>query len=411
MNPSLSADIQRARILIDQRRYRDAIPYLLEHLASCPNDIYCLSVLAECHINLGKLIDATRVIDSALAISPADDKLMYLKSRVAFYKKRLDTSIQHLEEAIAINPNQPSYFAAWGEVLMYKNDFTQVLAKAEQGLALDPENSICLSLRSHALFQLGKTATAISDLEHMLSQNPEDVGLHCSLGWKWLEVGDYPRATGYLRESLRLDPNYDWANQGILLAMQAKYWVCRPYIKYNFLFKTHVRRLLLGLLVGFPLLGYWISVLFLPLYIVLAVMLLSPWLVLPIGNIMLLFSRSGRTALPSVQTRISSAIGFLLLMIIAATAGYWLMTTKFLLAIGMVAGALILPLGSVYLSHKKVRWPLASFYTWLLAVLGIIGIYRTIASGHLFNGWMIAMFIALYIFQLFALKVFGQLRK
>jgi len=97
--------------------------------------------------------------------------------------------------------------------------------------ALDPEHAGCLNLRAMAEVKLGRKAQAAATIEAALARDPENAGTHANRGWTYLEESDPGRALEHFREALRLDPENEWAREGMVEALKARHGVYRLVLR------------------------------------------------------------------------------------------------------------------------------------------------------------------------------------
>ncbi len=62
--------------------------------------------------------------------------------------------------------------------------------------------------------------------------NPNNPNTHANLGWALLHKGEHEKAMIHFREALRLDPELQWAQQGIVEALKARHFIYRVMLKY-----------------------------------------------------------------------------------------------------------------------------------------------------------------------------------
>ena len=62
--------LQRAHILLQQKRYVEAEKMLASLTQDNPNDVLVLSMLAETKIELDKIAEAEEIVNSAIGIDP-----------------------------------------------------------------------------------------------------------------------------------------------------------------------------------------------------------------------------------------------------------------------------------------------------------------------------------------------------
>jgi len=394
--------IQRAHLLLQQGRYKDAVTALRQHLSTYANDIDGLYLLALCYLNLQNTEEAEHIISNALSLAPADDRFFYLRANIAFHKNQYSAAINAVSEAVAINPHDAAYFALWSQILLFKKEYSQALEKAEEGLAIDPENEACLNLRSNALFNLGKKEEAFSNLHEALEHNPENAYTHANIGWKWLQAGDHKQALEHFRESLKLDPNQQWAKSGMVQAMQARYWLYRMFLKYAFFMSRQKAGVQWAVIIGIFVLSRIASTVFFPLYVVLALAAISTWLIGPVSNLFLRLNPYGRYALTPEQTKVSTLVGIFMLVGLLAAGGFWLTSIAALLALAIAAGVLLLPLSSLYASDSPKWRKIFLVYTVAVGVLGVCGVAEAWYDGDPFNTFMTVMLLGVFAYQFLA---------
>ena len=189
---------------------------------------------------------------------------------------------------------------------------------------------------------------------------------HANQGWTLLHQGQPKKALEHFRESLRLDPENEWARQGIVEALKARNFIYAIMLRY-FLFMSKFRRqgqwaIVLGAYFGAQVLGGigrsnpglrpWI----LPLQILYVVFALMSWIASPLFNLMLRVNRFGRLALSREQTVASNWLGLCLLLALVSLGGWF--ETEFYspwLFAALVFGLLALPVSAIY--RCQSGWP------------------------------------------------------
>lgn len=394
--------IQRAQILLQQGRFEDAFTTLRQHLSTNAHDTDGLFLLAICYLETNKLPEAAQVAGDALSFAPHDDRFLYLQSRIAFLKNQYQEAIQAIKAAVALNPYRVDYFAMWSQILLSRKDYEGALHKAEEGLAVNPEDEACLNLRSHALFNLGKKEEAFSDLHEALEHNPENAYTHANLGWKWLEAGNHRKALEHFRESLKINPNNDWARHGMVQAMKARYWLYRQFLNYAFFMGRQKARTQWIIIIAIFVLTQIANQVFFPLYVLLALLAISTWLITPVSNLFLRLNPYGRYALSREQTQVSNIVGILLSVALAAAISYWITNLQGLLALSICSGIMLLPAAGFYIPESKKNRNIIRWYTLSLAALGILGVGYAFITNDPFNIFVTVMLIGVFLYQILA---------
>lgn len=360
----ITQQLDRARILLRHGRYTEAQQQIQQYLAAEPYDGEAHTLLAIINLQLGKTDEALNEIVQAISLQPSHDYSYYISSKVLFQKKRLPESEVKIREAIALNPLAPEYFSWLSQIQMHKKDFADALQSADEGLAIDPSNINCLNSRAIALTKLKKKDEAYQTIKDVLTEDPHNSISHANTGWAMLERNDHRKALNHFTESLRINPNNEWAKSGMIESLKARYRVYRIFLRYMFWIgnmKNHHQWMVIGGLyvliqilkgVGnaFPSLELFI----LPVVILYALFAFSTWIIQPVFNLLLRLHPQGKYALSRHEKLSSEYVACSLL--IGATAfviAFFNNSAPGWLALGIFGITFSLPLASMYRSQVK----------------------------------------------------------
>jgi len=224
---------QRASILIDQNRHEDAATMLAEALSNNPEDTSALYLLALCQMNIpSKISEAIETINRAISIDSWNSSFFALRSLV--YNK-LDKHKQALEDAdraICTDPENVFAHIAHGSALLGMEKWRDAEMAFRAALAIDPDNTDAGNLLTMSLRHQNQMSKTTGQVEHLLAKNPNDSFSHANAGWVALERHDLKKAKFHFLESLRLDPDSEYARNGILETFKAKSPFYRLYLDY-----------------------------------------------------------------------------------------------------------------------------------------------------------------------------------
>lgn len=300
--------MNRALLLIGQRRFEQAASDLRAALAENPELASAHWALAICLSNLEQLDDAQREIEAAIALRPDMGTYHCLLAEILLVRGRLSAARTAIDEAIRQDPDSSDALAISGRIHYRRSDWLAALADAERGLECDPEDTACINLRAEALIKLGRRDEATTLLESALRENPEDADTHANQGWALLQAGRREPAMEHFREALRLEPGHSWARQGIIEAMKARSPVYRLVLAWIFWMSRFSLTAQWGIAFGSYLAQDWLIVAAgnadFPLSLVITLVriglmgfVLALWLASPLLNLTLLTDRFGRYAL------------------------------------------------------------------------------------------------------------------
>lgn len=224
--------LQRASLLLQQRRYDMAHRELRNLLADDPENVAAHALLsvalsqderigedARTEIHREQLRLATHHAEQAVALEPGDPSGHYAMAIAALRRNRHRDAIAAAEQAIRLDPHDADYHAALSMAEMGRRNFSAALSAAEQGLSNEPEHARCGNLRALALDRLGRGGDAIATAGEQLRRNPESSHAHAILGFAHLNRGEHRQAKEAFREALRLDPTDEFARQGMIQAI------------------------------------------------------------------------------------------------------------------------------------------------------------------------------------------------
>lgn len=390
----MTAHLERARILIQQRRIDDAQRELLIALAENPDHGETLYLLAYCFNAKNDTEEALKYIGKAIALQPDNDLNYYLFSRILFEADRLPEAQEKIDQAIHLNPFDADYFGVASLIRLNRKEYQAALDKANEGLKIDPENQTCLNSRSTALVKLNKKTEAFSTIQTALEKDPENSYTHANYGWGLLEKGNHKKALEHFRESLKLKPDNEYAQSGMVQALKAKYWIYRMFLKYAFWIGNMKGKLQWVLIIGFYLGIRLLSTIaqqspelkkiILPVIILYSVFAISTWIISPLFNIMLLLNPYGRYALKQDERRASYFTGTGLFVALAGLILFLSTGNNLFLLITGYGVTMMIPLASMFHRSGKNKNAL-KIYAGIMGSIGLIALYMSFSSGELFN--------------------------
>ena len=205
-----------------------------------------------------------------------------------------------------------------------------------------------------------------------------------------VERGEHKQACEHFREALRIDPELEWARQGILHAMRARNPIYRVILKF-FLFMAKLsdkaqwgviiglyfgQRVLRGIAKANPALEPYVM----PILVLYLGFCLLTWVANPLFNLVLRLDKFGRLVLDDDERAASNWIGLCLVgFVVFLVVGLITKVTGILL-LAAVCGLLMIPVSGTYAC--ELGWPRKSMtiYTAVLAVAGIGGALLELAG-------------------------------
>lgn len=378
----MSEHIEHARILMSQTRFVQAEQKLRQALTIDPEDTEVLSMLSHCLCSQDKFEEATETARRAVALAP-DWCFTHYTLGFALYSRDLyEDAETAVLEALRIDPEDPDYYFLLGMIYFEQRQWRQALQAAEQGLSNEADHDNCINLRSMALVKLGRKTEAEETIQAALARDPENGMTQANLGWTLIEKGDYQRAMEHFREALRLDPNQDWARQGIVKALKAHNPLYRPMLKYFLWMSKLAKNAGWGIIIGAYILFRVLRVIagnapqtrvfiypLLALYIGFAIL---TWIADPLFDLLLRLHPIGRHALTRAQITASNIIMGLLIATASNLVVFIAIQSTQFLILAVVCFILSLPVSGTFRASPGRGRVILALYTCLLAALAAI---------------------------------------
>jgi tetratricopeptide (TPR) repeat protein len=366
---------QRVSLLMNSGRAELAANELRRILLENPNDGYAHAYLSLCLSDMGQHNEATSHAREAIANDPALDFAHFSLGRSLLQRNRPKDALEPAEEAVRLDHTSSSNQSLLSQVWFALGKWKNSLDAAEQGLQYDPEDEVCSNLRNMALRRLGQSSDAEQSLRVALEKAPESSLTHANLAWSLLEQGKRKEALKHFEEALRLDPNSEYARNGMITALRATFWPYRILIS----FFAWMQRLpsaarwaiMLGGYFGvqqldslsdrFPAIQPFVT----PIVVVYLLFAVSTWIADPLLNIALCFSRYGRRALNKREKLFAMSVASILVVgVIVVAWGTFANMNPYLLFFGLLVCFVALLVAGV--ERCEAGWPRTT--AWLIVI-------------------------------------------
>jgi len=388
----MNQNLQRALLLFQQSRHDMAETELRQALAADPQDAYAHALLGLCLAHRESFQEATDETRQAIHLAPDFPFAHFAQAHVLYDRNRFSEALPAINEAIRLDPVDADQYALLANIHLQERHWQDALHAAEQGLQFDPEHVGCTNLRAMAMVKLGRRADAGKTIDTALSKNPDNSLTHANQGWTLLEKGEPKKAAEHFREALRLNPQNEWARQGIIEALKAQNFIYAAMLKYFLWMAKFSRRGQWGIILagyfGYRIVGAlaqsdpglapWL----LPLQILYVCFALMTWMAYPFFNLLLRLNRFGRLVLSREQTVASNWFGLCLFIALAGLVTCFIkgFVAPWIL-IALVFGLLLLPVSSVFRCHSG--WP-RNIMAAIAIILALVGIGSIV--GRFFGG-------------------------
>lgn len=303
--------LQRAQLLIQQRRYEDAERFLGESLGRDPDNAWSHALLGLCLAQRERFTEATDRARESVARAPDSAPIRGIAARIALMRNALDDAVRLAGEAIALDPTDQRPYTIRASANAQRRLWADCLEDAQRALAIDPDDTSALNLQARANRGLGRTEASTFDIRQALRIDPEDPYTHSNAGWASLQSSDYKQAEIHFREALRLDPSLEAARVGVLETTKAKFpayrWFLALMLRLHQLSAGKQFALFIGLWVGASVLGGVadrhpnLAYVIVPVLLTYIAFCVASWFWRPLSNAALLLHPFARLALTTKE--------------------------------------------------------------------------------------------------------------
>lgn len=183
-----------------------------------PSDAICLTQRAEALLNRGRIEDALRTINDALALNSGDGDANALRAIIQIAGNDKTGALQ---SAAAATASSPSSYRAW-LALSYAQQaafkLEPALATAQRARALEPKSSLVNARVAELLLSLGRTKEAEAAARSSVDANPMEARAHTVLGFVHLAQVDIRAAHADFQTAIDRDSFDPLARLGLGLA-------------------------------------------------------------------------------------------------------------------------------------------------------------------------------------------------
>lgn len=316
----MTAEFARAHLLRERGRHDEAVAILLAHLAQHPEDPDAYVELALNRIEIpGQLGQALVDAKTATGHSPGEAFPIALQARILTRLERPKEALPLADSAIALEPELGFSWNAKSFALIALNRWTEAESCARSALALDADDEVASNLLAHVLRMQNKLDESVDESKRRLARNPENAFSFANAGWAALQRGDVRGAEAHFKESLRIDPNMDYARDGLKQSYRARSAFFRLFLKWAFFMQRFSEgnriAIIIGLVVGFRLLKVLAAsvhpLLVIPVALIYFLFVFGSWLSSGLANFFLLKDSSARLSLDPSEKLEGAAMGLL----------------------------------------------------------------------------------------------------
>ena len=385
----MTAEFARAQLLREHSRHPEAVAMILAHLAHHPDDPSAYIELSLNRLEIpGELSNALEDAKKATGLSPADPFPFALQSRVLSRLDRHKEALALAESAIAL---EPEFEFSWNSkciALMGLSRWPEAEQAAREALSLDPDNETASNLLAHTLRMQNRLDASEEESRRRLARNPENAFSFANAGWAALQRGQVREAENHFKESLRIDPEMEYAREGLKQSYRARSAFFRVFLKWSFFMQRFSEKnriaIMIGLIFGFRILKALFAavhpLLVIPLAFVYYLFIFGTWISTGLANFFLLSDSVARLSLDRGEKAEGITVGALFFGGLLVGIGGLAVSYFGVAILGGVMMAAAIPASMVFTNPSKSG---RMVFGGILALVILLGIGMAAAvTGH-----------------------------
>lgn len=374
-----SDNLQRGLHLARVRRFAEAEAAFKDALQGDPENGFVLYQLTLVQWQQdGRERDALATVQQAIRCAPNESEPHALKALIVGNVHNLEFAMGPANEAIRLDPTSPFAWFVRAHLHLNSKQLAKAEADARQALEHDPEHQGAANVLSHALRMQGRVAENTEQIAGMLARNPEDDDNHSAGGWNALQAGRYEQAERHFREALRLNPENEFAREGLIESFRARSRFYRVHLRWSLWMQARSSKMQWVVIIGILVLPRIIRQIFTGPAALVGGLLIGLVLLFVLwvhvargfGNLIVFTDRFARMALRSGEKLEAVFVGgFIVAALILGAAGVVFGEFRLLLVAAMLVAAAV-PFSHTFTNRSPVG----------RLLFGAIGVFALVAG-------------------------------
>lgn len=378
-----SQNYTRGIQLFELGRFMDALPYLEKAIGEDSNKFESKYYLALSYFNIDEFEKSKEITNSLLSENAENEYVHFLLSQIYFNQNNFEKALHYIDISINLNPTDADFFGQKSYIKLHKKQFEEALKLANDGLNLEPNNKLCLNARVQALTKLNRKDEATNTIENLLEKDPENAYSHANVGWSNLETGNNKKALEHFKEALSLDPNFDYAREGMSTALKSKNFFYNLYLKYALWIDKKSSKQQWIFIIGLYLV-YRYSVKFIsnteysfliyPIVILYLFFALGTWIMESLSNSILIFDNYGKYLLNKDEKKSGETFIILLSFSIISIICYFFLKSNYFILVSFTFLCTLIPIPRAFLKDSKKNKIFNFCIGLFMLFIGLLGI-------------------------------------
>ena len=215
VDPVAEAHENHARVLLELKRYEDALRAAEKALSLKPNSVIALNFRGGALLKLDRFELALASFDKAVAVKADHPMTNYNQGEALFELKRLDESLAAYNAALAVAPTYADAWVGRGKIFQEQGRFDDAVAAYGKALSIRPNVFDVLMKQGAAFWSLKRFGEVLECCDRALAVRPDSAEAHYGRGMVLLELQRWDQALASYEKAVALDGMHKYAFSGL----------------------------------------------------------------------------------------------------------------------------------------------------------------------------------------------------
>ena len=206
--PPVGAAVLRARALIKEAKYQEALSELNAAIAQDPNSDAAYGWRGFVYNRMARYAEAIPDCDKALSINPKNAQVLINRGFAYYGMKDNGRGLADLNAATEIDPSLPGAFAFRGLIYSDMGEQDRALTELNKAIQLNPNYPVSYANLGSVYNKLQQYDKAVAAYDKALQRDPHALGSLGGRGFAYLSLGEPDRALADLNQALQINPKF-----------------------------------------------------------------------------------------------------------------------------------------------------------------------------------------------------------
>jgi tetratricopeptide (TPR) repeat protein len=206
---TVSINLQKAQVLVQQSKMKEASVILTNVMATHPNNREAVQwwLIANMKRTPTGEVDAIPMLDSLSKVYPSNTGIIFFKIFIQAEYGMNQEALNTVEQLILIQPDSADNWILKGEILHGLDRYLDACNAFDTAIKLNPSRTDVLEMKTSSLSKLGKYEEALALMNKVVELSPNDSGSYYNRGCIYCLMGDKKNALVDLKKAFSMNTN------------------------------------------------------------------------------------------------------------------------------------------------------------------------------------------------------------